>query len=334
MREADDLCSRPRLPRRRWPLRPPGQSTLSRAREAAARLVGAGPDDVALTQNTTHGMNLGVASIDWREGDEVDLGHDGAPRLPRAAPQPEEAFRGKRSNSCPPPVTPEKIEASLTPKTRLVALSHVDWTNGRGTAAAGDLHPGPRAGSPYPRRRRPVGREHRGRRAGHRRRHVRLHRPQVGARSRGHGRVLRQAGPASLQPERRLLVAARSRRTSTSKGTTNSRPDARRFEASTMSPALAAGFAAAAGAVHERGSAGFEEIRRRADLLMDLLSGTTARHHPFAETRALRARQLRGRRRRRARRRRTPARAGFHPALHARSELLRQGEHAPVQYRG
>ena len=50
------------------------------------------------------------------------------------------------------------------------------------------------------------------------------------------------------------------------------RPNARRFEASTMSPALAAGFAAAAEAACERGESGFEEIRRRADLLMDLLS--------------------------------------------------------------
>ena len=39
-----------------------------------------------------------------------------------------------------------------------------------------------------------------------------------------------------------------------------------------MSPALAAGFAAAARAVYERGSAGFEEIRRKADLLASLLS--------------------------------------------------------------
>jgi L-cysteine/cystine lyase len=46
---------------------------------------------------------------------------------------------------------------------------------------------------------------------------------------------------------------------------------ARRFEASTMSPALAAGFATAASAVYERGAEGFAEIRRRADLLMDLL---------------------------------------------------------------
>jgi L-cysteine/cystine lyase len=50
------------------------------------------------------------------------------------------------------------------------------------------------------------------------------------------------------------------------------RADARRFEASTMSPVLAAGFAAAAEAVHERGEAGFEGIRQRADLLMERLS--------------------------------------------------------------
>jgi L-cysteine/cystine lyase len=39
-----------------------------------------------------------------------------------------------------------------------------------------------------------------------------------------------------------------------------------------MSPALAGGFAAAAEASCERGSAGFGEVRRRADLLMGLLS--------------------------------------------------------------
>ncbi|HEV8043949.1 MAG TPA: aminotransferase class V-fold PLP-dependent enzyme, partial [Rubrobacter sp.] len=70
VREADDLCSGPAY------LEGVGlfarqAAANSRAREAAARLVGAGPDDVALTQNTTHGMNLGVAAIDWREGDEV-----------------------------------------------------------------------------------------------------------------------------------------------------------------------------------------------------------------------------------------------------------------------
>ena len=51
------------------------------------------------------------------------------------------------------------------------------------------------------------------------------------------------------------------------------RADARRFEASTGSPALCAGFAAAADAAQERGEAGFEGIRRRAELLLNLLSG-------------------------------------------------------------
>jgi L-cysteine/cystine lyase len=46
---------------------------------------------------------------------------------------------------------------------------------------------------------------------------------------------------------------------------------ARRFEASTMSPALAAGFAQAADAAHERDLKGFAEIRRRAELLAGLL---------------------------------------------------------------
>ena len=56
------------------------------------------------------------------------------------------------------------------------------------------------------------------------------------------------------------------------KGDYELRSDARRFEASTLSPALAAGFAAAASAVYERGSAGVGEIRRKANLLANLLS--------------------------------------------------------------
>ena len=57
MRAADDLCSGPAY------LEGVGfyshqAEVASRAREAVARLIGAAPEDVALTQNTTHGMNL------------------------------------------------------------------------------------------------------------------------------------------------------------------------------------------------------------------------------------------------------------------------------------
>ena len=128
MRAADDLCSGPAY------LEGVGfyvrQAEMrKRAREAAARLIEAAPQDVALTQNTTHGMNLGAASIDWREGDEVvstSTEHPGC-----LVPLHNLARRsGVKVKLVSPPVTPEKVESALTPRTRLVALSHVDWTSG------------------------------------------------------------------------------------------------------------------------------------------------------------------------------------------------------------
>src|SRR3712207_7613796 len=69
MRAADDLCSGPAY------LEGVGlfarqASLAARAREAASRLIETGPDNVALTQNTTNGMNLGVVSVDWRGGEQ------------------------------------------------------------------------------------------------------------------------------------------------------------------------------------------------------------------------------------------------------------------------
>ncbi|MGH3146018.1 MAG: aminotransferase class V-fold PLP-dependent enzyme, partial [Rubrobacter sp.] len=127
-READDLCSGPAY------LEGTGlfvqqAAANARGREGAARLVGAGPDDVALTQNTTHGMNLGVAAIDWREGDMVVSATTEHPGCLAPLHNLMRRF-GVGLSLVSPPVTPEKIEASLTPRTRLVALSHVDWTSG------------------------------------------------------------------------------------------------------------------------------------------------------------------------------------------------------------
>jgi L-cysteine/cystine lyase len=269
MREVDDLCSGPAYLE--------GVSLFARqaasnaeAREAAARLVGASPDDVALTQNTTHGMNLGVASLDWREGDEVlstTTEHPGC-----LAPLHNLRRRfGVRVNLVSPPVTPEKIEAALTPKTRLVALSHVDWTSGEvlpletictlarehdaltlvdGAQSVGNIPVNaPATGVDmysFTGHKWVLGPEGMG--AFYVRPGLPVHSPNVG--------FLSLPAPTDFD----------------ARGDYDLRPDARRFEASTMSPALAAGFAAAAEAVHERGEAGFEEIRRRADLLMDLLS--------------------------------------------------------------
>jgi L-cysteine/cystine lyase len=269
MRRAGDLCSGPAY------LEGVGlfykqAEYASRARQAAARLIGSNPDDVALTQNTTHGMNLGAASIEWQEGDEaisVTTEHPGC-----LAPLHNMKRRfGIKVNLVAPPVTPEKIEASLTPKTRLVALSHVDWTNGevlplrkictlardRGVLTLVD---GAQS----------VG-------------NIEVDVPATGADMyafTGHKWALGPEGMGAFYVRPSLPVnssnvgymSLQNPADFDANGDYGLRPDARRFEASTMSPALAAGFAAAAEAVYERGGAGFGEIRRRADLLATLLA--------------------------------------------------------------
>jgi L-cysteine/cystine lyase len=268
MRKADDLCSGPAY------LEGVGlyahqAETNSRARTAAARLVGA--DEVALTQNTTHGMNLAVTSIDWREGDEIVSVTTEHPGCLVPLHNLKDRF-GVKIDLVSPPVTPEKIEAALTPRTRLVALSHVDWTNGevlplREICAVArekevlTLVDGAQSVGNIP-----------------------VDVPATGADMyafTGHKWVLGPEGMGAFYVRPGLPVyspnvgfmSLTAPEDFGIEGDYELRSGARRFEASTMSPALAGGFAAAAEAVYERGGAGFEEIRRRADLLIDLLSG-------------------------------------------------------------
>jgi L-cysteine/cystine lyase len=269
MREADALCSGPAY------LEGVGlfyrqAEYAARARETAARLIGAGPDDVALTQNTTHGMNLGVASINWQEGDEAVSATTEHPGCLAPLHNLKRRF-GVKVKLVTPPVTPEKVSASLTPKTRLVALSHVDWTNGEvlplqeicavarkrgvltlvdGAQSVGNIEvDAPATGADmyaFTGHKWVLGPEGMG--AFYVRPDLPVHSPNVG--------FMSLPSPADFDAN----------------GNYELRSDARRFEASTMSPALAAGFAAAAEAVHERGSAGFARIRHCADFLIDLLA--------------------------------------------------------------
>ncbi len=272
MREADDLCSGSAYLEGVGLFRHQAEAN-ARAREAAARLINAGPDDVALTQNTTHGMNLGVVAIDWRAGDGVvstATEHPGCLMPLHAAAR---RF-GLDIDLVSSPVTAEKIEAVLTPRTRLIALSHVDWTDGTVLPLAeicalardrGILTLVDGAQS--------VG-------------NVPVDVPATGADMyafTGHKWVLGPEGMGAFYVRPGLPVhspnvgyQSLSAPTDFDKtGDYELRPDARRFEASTMSAALAGGFAAAANATRERGEEGFREIQRRADLLMDLLSALT-----------------------------------------------------------
>ncbi|MGI9049633.1 MAG: aminotransferase class V-fold PLP-dependent enzyme [Rubrobacteraceae bacterium] len=269
MRETDDLCSGPAY------LEGVGlyarqRDANARAREAVSRLIHADPKDVALTQNTTHGMNLGTASINWQPGDEVlstTTEHPGC-LVPLHALRDR---HGVKVNLIAPPITAEKVAGALTPETRLVSLSHVDWTTGEVLPLAkicavarerGVLTLVDGAQS--------VG-------------NIEVDAPATGADMyafTGHKWLMGPEGmgafyvrPGCNSYSTNVGYAALAEgATFDSKGNYELDNGARRFEASTMSAALAGGFAAAAGAAHERGAAGPEEIRRLADYLMDLLS--------------------------------------------------------------
>ena len=269
MRETDDLCSGPAY------LEGVGLYTHqrdanARAREAAARLIHTDPESVALTQNTTHGMNLGTASINWQPDDEVlstTTEHPGC-LVPLHVLRKR---HGVKVNFIEPPVTAEKVADTLTPKTRLVSLSHVDWTTGEVLPLAeicaaarehGALTLVDGAQS--------VG-------------NIEVDAPATGADMyafTGHKWLMGPEGMGAfyVRPDCNSYstnvgyAALAEGATFDSEGNYELRAGARRFEASTMSAALAAGFAAATEAAYERGGVRPEEIRRRADYLMDLLS--------------------------------------------------------------
>ncbi|MGH3148368.1 MAG: aminotransferase class V-fold PLP-dependent enzyme, partial [Rubrobacter sp.] len=128
IREADDLICGPAY------LEGVGlyahqRDAYARAREAAASLMETAPENVALTQSTTHGMNLGTFALDWREGDEVVSCRSEHPGCLVPLHALQRRF-GVRLKLVEPPVTAEKVEAAMSDRTRLVAISHVDWTTG------------------------------------------------------------------------------------------------------------------------------------------------------------------------------------------------------------
>ena len=102
-------------------------------RAAAARLVGAGPETVALTANTTHGLNLAAWGIDWRPGDEIvttALEHPGLP-VPLAVVARRTGARLRVIGAERARGDLERAVAEVAgPRTRLVALSHVSWSTG------------------------------------------------------------------------------------------------------------------------------------------------------------------------------------------------------------
>ncbi len=107
--------------------------TLDDLRARFARLLGAGSDEIALTHHTTEGMNIAIWGLNWQAGDEIvttTLEHPGG-LLPSYAALRRFGLTLRMVDlGLGDGDSAGKIAAALSPRTRLVVISHVSYKTG------------------------------------------------------------------------------------------------------------------------------------------------------------------------------------------------------------
>ncbi|HLV78891.1 MAG TPA: aminotransferase class V-fold PLP-dependent enzyme, partial [Chthonomonadaceae bacterium] len=112
---------------------------VMQTRQNLARLLGAEPEEIAFTRNATDGINLVLGGLEWHEGDEIltsDEEHE-ALLHPLLYLQKRKGIQVRRVGIATDPAgMTARLEEHLTPRTRLVALSHVSCESGARLPAA------------------------------------------------------------------------------------------------------------------------------------------------------------------------------------------------------
>ncbi|HWL53007.1 MAG TPA: aminotransferase class V-fold PLP-dependent enzyme [Chthoniobacteraceae bacterium] len=105
---------------------------LHRTRSLAARWIGARADEIALLGPTSLGLSLFANGLPWKEGDEVVCYRDDYPAnvYPWLDLQRLGVVIRYLEPKEPGAITPELVEAALTPRTRLVALASAHFLTG------------------------------------------------------------------------------------------------------------------------------------------------------------------------------------------------------------
>lgn len=104
----------------------------NRVRAAIAQLIGGKPEEVALTTGASTGMSAVAYGLKWQPGDEVITASGEFP-LQYATWKPMEERDGVKVNIVKPSGpfhTADDFIAALTPRTRLVSVSHVRFDDG------------------------------------------------------------------------------------------------------------------------------------------------------------------------------------------------------------
>lgn len=102
-------------------------------RAALAGLLGCRPSEIALTHNTTEGMNLITLGVNWAHGDEAittNVEHPGG-LLPLWIVRGRYGVTVKTADLLSRPSDPvDAVVRLITPRTKLISLSHVAYSTG------------------------------------------------------------------------------------------------------------------------------------------------------------------------------------------------------------
>jgi L-cysteine/cystine lyase len=107
--------------------------SFGEARAKLATILGCDPLEIALTHNTTEGMNIALMGLDWQKGDEIVTANTEHPGIlhPSYLIRERYGVRLRMTDIGLPQVDPlEALQRVLTPRTRVVTLSHVSWATG------------------------------------------------------------------------------------------------------------------------------------------------------------------------------------------------------------
>ena len=117
------------------------ESLADDCRERFASLIGCAPDEVAFVRNTSHGLSLLAAGLDWRPGDRVAAAVS-VEYPSNAYPWMDLAERGVAELDVIPAnedgtVTVDAAARTLRPETRVLAVSSAQYATGAVTDLAG-----------------------------------------------------------------------------------------------------------------------------------------------------------------------------------------------------
>lgn len=109
-----------------------GAKRLEELRQNCGRLIGAEPQQIGFTTNTSSGLNLAVGGLDWQPGDQIVIADNEFPAV--VYPFRELERKGVEIKLAPTPednFSVAEFEKLITERTRLIAVSFVQYFNGQ-----------------------------------------------------------------------------------------------------------------------------------------------------------------------------------------------------------